>query len=53
MRPSNDSKTPDKDIKENLLKKEILPKYKVGKAYDDKNKNVKMFKKNGIKAKEV
>jgi phosphoglycolate phosphatase-like HAD superfamily hydrolase len=53
MRPSNDSKTPDKDIKEKLLKKEILPKYKVGKAYDDKNKNVKMFKKNGIKAKEI
>ena len=53
MRPEEDSKTPDKDIKERLLKKEVLPKYKVGKAYDDKHKNVKMFKKHGIKAKEV
>ena len=30
-----------------------LPEFKVKKAYDDKKKNVKMFRKEGIKTKEV
>jgi FMN phosphatase YigB (HAD superfamily) len=53
MRPTKDTKTTDKKLKEHLLKKDIEPHYKVKKAYDDKAKNVKMFKKHGIKAKKV
>ena len=34
-------------------KKEIKDKYDVKKAYDDKKSNVKMFRKEGIKTKEV
>jgi hypothetical protein len=36
-----------------LLEEDILPKFDVKKAYDDKNKNVKMFRKLGIDAKKV
>lgn len=49
MRPSDDHETPDKDLKEKLYKKDIKGKYKVTDAYDDKKKNVKMFKKEGVK----
>ena len=53
MRPSDDSKTPDQDIKAQLLRSDILPEYKVEKAYDDRKKNIKMFKKHDIPAKKV
>ena len=53
MRPEDDSKTKDAALKEHLLKSEILPKYDVVKAYDDKKKNVKMFKAHNIEAKRV
>lgn len=53
MRPKGTQKVPDKKIKKELLEKKILPKYDVKKAYDDRSKNVKMFKKKGIKAKKV
>lgn len=43
----------DPKIKKKLLEKDVEPKYKVTKAYDDEKKNVKMFKKKGIKAKDV
>jgi FMN phosphatase YigB (HAD superfamily) len=52
MRPvDNDQK--DKKIKKEILQDQILPNYKVKEAYDDKDKNVKMFRKEGIKAKKV
>jgi histidinol phosphatase-like enzyme len=53
MRPKDDSTTPDKVIKNRLLDEEVTPDYDVKKAYDDKKKNVKMFKRHGIKAKKV
>lgn len=53
MRPENDSKTKDADLKEHLLKSEILPKYDVIKAYDDRKKNVRMFREHDIPAKRV
>lgn len=53
MRPKDDSKTSDQVIKNRLLDEKVTPKYKVSKAYDDKGKNVKMFKRHGIKAKKV
>jgi FMN phosphatase YigB (HAD superfamily) len=43
----------DKVVKKDLLKGDVLPNFKVKKAYDDKKKNVKMFRKEGIKAKLV
>lgn len=52
MRPVDDDRK-DKKVKESLLKEEILPNFKVKKAYDDKKKNVKMFKREGIDAKQV
>ena len=52
MRPIDDDRK-DKVVKESLLKKEVLPNFKVKKAYDDKAKNVKMFRNEGIKAKKV
>lgn len=51
-RPNGDTRS-DQKVKADLLKKEIKPEYDVKKAYDDKGKNVKMFKKHGIKAKKV
>jgi beta-phosphoglucomutase-like phosphatase (HAD superfamily) len=52
MRPiDNDQK--DKKIKKEILEDQILPNFKVKEAYDDKSKNVKMFRKEGIKAKKV
>jgi len=52
MRPiDNDEK--DKKVKKQILQDEVLPHFDVKKAYDDKKKNVKMFKKQGIKAEKV
>jgi hypothetical protein len=52
MRPS-DNLSSDKKVKRELLEEDILPKFDVKKAYDDKKKNVKMFDKLGIDAKKV
>ena len=52
MRPVDDDRK-DKVVKRSLLKKEILPDFNVKKAFDDKKKNVKMFRKQGIKAEQV
>lgn len=52
MRPKANKKA-DKVVKKDLLEKKIMPKYKVKKAYDDRSKNIKMFKKHDIKAKKV
>ena len=52
MRPT-DNKEKDKKVKKELLEEDILPKFDVDKAYDDKMKNVKMFRKLGIDAKKV
>jgi len=52
MRPT-DNKESDKEVKRELLEEDILPKFDVDKAYDDKMKNVKMFRKLGIDAKKV
>ena len=52
MRPVN-SLTKDKKLKRELLEEDILPKFDVKKAYDDKQKNVDMFEKLGINAKRV
>jgi len=53
MRPTHDTAQKDKVVKQNLLNSKVLPKYKVKDAFDDKQKNVKMLKKFGIKAKKV
>lgn len=52
MRPTDDARK-DKVVKKDLLKTEVLPNFKVKKAYDDKQKNVKMFRSEGIDAKRV
>lgn len=52
MRPKG-NKESDVDVKEDLLEDKVSRQFKVKKAYDDKKKNVKMFKKQGIKAKKV
>lgn len=52
MRPTDNS-TSDKKVKRELLEEDILPKYDVKKAYDDRKKNRKMFEKLGIDAKGV
>lgn len=52
MRPNGDNR-PDSKTKETQYRKEIKGKYKVSKAYDDKGSNVKMLRKEGIKAKKV
>jgi len=53
MRPTDDSTQSDKGLKKELLEEDILPKFDVEKAYDDKKKNRKMFQKHGINAKGV
>ena len=53
MRPADDSKTKDPVIKERILKADVLPKYDVVKAYDDKRKNVKMYREHDIPTKKV
>lgn len=52
MRPKGNSKK-DSKVKKSLYKKEIKGKYAVEKAYDDKRSNVKMFRREGIDAKQV
>jgi phosphoglycolate phosphatase-like HAD superfamily hydrolase len=52
MRPT-DNITSDKKVKKELLEEDILPKFDVKKAYDDKKKNVKMFDKLGIDGERV
>lgn len=52
MRPT-DNKDKDKKVKKELLEEDILPKFDIKKAYDDRQKNVKMFEKLGIDAKHV
>ena len=52
MRPVGDDRK-DKVVKKSLLKEDVLPNFDVKKAYDDKKKNVKMFRKQGIQAKQV
>ena len=52
MRPT-DNQDKDKVVKRSLLEEDILPKFDVDKAYDDKKKNRKMFDKLGIDAKGV
>lgn len=52
MRPTDDLRK-DKVVKKALLKEDVLPNYDVKKAYDDRKKNVKMFRKEGIDAKRV
>lgn len=52
MRPKGDTES-DPDVKKKLLKEDVSRQFKVKKAYDDKKKNVKMYKKQGIKAKKV
>ena len=52
MRPTDNTKA-DKKVKRELLEEDILPKFDVKKAYDDKNKNIKMFDKLGIDGKKV
>lgn len=52
MRPT-DNKEKDQKVKRELLEEDILPKFDVKKAYDDRKKNRKMFEKLGIDAKGV
>jgi hypothetical protein len=52
MRPKGDV-SHDEMEKERLLTKKVSRQFKVEEAYDDQKKNVKMFKKHGIKAKKV
>jgi len=52
MRPTDDLRS-DKRVKRELMEEDILPKFDVEKAYDDRKKNVKMFEKLGIDAKRV
>lgn len=52
MRPTDD-KDKDAKVKRELLEEDILPKFDVKKAYDDRKKNRKMFSKLGIEAKGV
>lgn len=52
MRPTDDERK-DRVVKQDLLENHVLPYFEPKKAYDDKSKNRKMFKKHGIKAKGV
>jgi uncharacterized HAD superfamily protein len=52
MRPT-DNQDKDKKVKRDLLEEDILPKFDVKTAYDDKKKNRKMFEKLGVDAKGV
>lgn len=52
MRPHENQKN-DQKVKRSLLEEDILPKFDVKKAYDDRKKNVKMFDSLGIDAKRV
>jgi phosphoglycolate phosphatase-like HAD superfamily hydrolase len=52
MRPTDNLKK-DQRVKRELLEEDILPKFDVKKAYDDRKRNRKMFEKLGIDAKGV
>ena len=52
MRPKGDA-SHDEVEKERALTKKVSRQFKVEKAYDDQENNVKMFKKHGIEAKKV
>jgi hypothetical protein len=52
MRPIDDNRK-DKVVKKDLLDNDVLPNFKIKKAYDDKKKNVKMFRNEGINSKLV
>lgn len=52
MRPINNDEK-DKKVKKQILEDQVLPHFDVKRAYDDKKKNVKMFRKEGIKAEKV
>jgi phosphoglycolate phosphatase-like HAD superfamily hydrolase len=52
MRPT-DNKAKDQKVKRELLEEDILPRFDVEKAYDDRKRNRKMFAKLGIDAKGV
>ena len=52
MRPENDFR-PSNQVKEQILKEEILPLYNVIMAFDDDENNIKMFIDNGITALQV
>ena len=52
MRPEGDTEH-DNAVKEHLLSDHASRQFKIKKAYDDKQSNVDMFKKHGIKAKKV
>ena len=52
MRPEG-AKEHDEAVKEHLLSEHASRQFKIKKAYDDKQSNVDMFKKHGIKAKKV
>ena len=50
MRPTDNTEK-DKKVKREIMEEDILPKFNVDKAYDDRKKNRKMFEKLGIDAK--
>ena len=52
MRHEGDERN-DKKVKKEILKEEVLPHFDIKKAYDDKKKNVRMFRKEGIDAERV
>lgn len=47
------NKEPDYRVKQRLFNEDVTSKYKVSKVYDDKGRNVKMFKDQGVKAEKV
>jgi uncharacterized HAD superfamily protein len=53
MRPTDELTKKDSKMKREMLDEDVLPKFDVKKAYDDKKKNRKMFEKRGINAKGV
>ena len=52
VRPEHNTE-PDYREKAHILNEKLSKQFKIKKAYDDKSKNVKMFKKHGIKAKKI
>jgi len=52
MRPKGDVEH-DEKVKDKILKHKITRQFKVKEAYDDKPKNVEMYKSEGVKAKQV
>ena len=52
MRPKGDKEN-DSKVKKHLLKDKVSRQFNVKEAYDDEKQNVKMYKKQGIRAKKV